>query len=346
MATSCLSFHAPYRCRHAGACCAAPWQVRADDHVVHFVRGSSLYSNRVDSLFIQQAPRPGAQPELSVAKGVGGVCVFRENRRCAIHAQAGESSLPIGCRHYPRVVRIDPEQIALSLSHYCPTAASLLASDEPIRVITAAPPLELSEPVEGLDARDALPPLLRPGVLMDVEAYTAWELAAVDALSLGRPEAALAKIAAATDALRHWTPGTLPLDQAVHAAFASSDAPAPAWTARGIAIARALNKGPVSLSQLPDTGHRIPDTGPQLIANYLAARVFGNWIAYQGRGLRTIVTWLYACYDIVCTLACHESSSEEISIPRVLEAIRHADYVMLHSIDSQDFANAAIEVEA
>ena len=324
---------------------------------MHFVRGSNLYSNREDSLFIQQAPRPGAQPELSVAKGAGGVCVFRENRRCAIHAQAGESSLPIGCRHYPRVVRIDATRISLSLSHYCPTAAALLASDEPVRVVTAAPPLELSEPVEGLDAREALPPLLRPGVLMDVEAYTAWELAAVDALSLGRPEAALARIAAATDALRHWTPGTLPLDQAVHAAFASSNAPAPAWTARGIAIARALNKGPVSLEPGPtfalratvgkhrETGYGKRVVG-RIIANYLAARAFGNWIAYQGRGLRTIVTWLYACYDIVGTLARHEPSDDEIPIARVIEAIRHADYVMLHSIDSQDFANAAIEVES
>ena len=35
-----------------------------------------------------------------------------------------------------------------------------------------------------------------------------------------------------------------------------------------------------------------------------------------------------------------------MSIARVIEAIRHADYVMLHTIDSQDFANAAREVEA
>ena len=326
--------------------------------MLHFVRGSNLYSNRADSLFIRQAPRPGAQPELSVAKGAGGVCVFRENRRCAIHAQAGESSLPIGCRHYPRVVRLDATHISLSLSHYCPTAAALLASTEHIRVVTAAPPLELSEPVEGLDARDALPPLLRPGVLMDVDAYTTWELAAVDAFStLGRPEAALARIATATDALRDWSPGTIPLDQAVRAAFASSPASAPDWPTRGFEIARALNQGPVSLECEPTFAlratvgtHRETGCGKRVtgrvIANYLAARVFGNWIAYQGRGLRTIVTWLYACYDSVRVLANRDAAEgPEPSIAHVIEAIRHADYVMLHSIDSQDFANAAIEVE-
>ena len=33
--------------------------------------------------------------------------------------------------------------------------------------------------------------------------------------------------------------------------------------------------------------------------NYLAARVFANWIAYQGRGLRSIVEWLRTCAAIV-----------------------------------------------
>ena len=190
---------------------------------------------------------------------------------------------------------------------------------------------------------------------MDIEAYTDWELAAVNAFStLARPESALAKIAGATDELRQWTPGTIALQHAVRIAFGSSPTSAPVWPARGTEIARALNRGPVSLPRAPSTEYRVPNTEyrtpsteHRLLANYLAARTFGNWIAYQGRGLRTIVTWLYACYDSVRALAHRDAADErEPTIAQVIEAIRHADYVMLHSIDSQDFANAAIEVEA
>ena len=37
--------------------------------------------------------------------------------------------------------------------------------------------------LEGLDAREALPPLLRPGMLTDLEGYDAWERAAIALLA-------------------------------------------------------------------------------------------------------------------------------------------------------------------
>ena len=308
------------------------------------IRESKTLSARADVAFVNQPPRPDAAPELSLAKGSDGVCIFREDRRCAIHTHAGESALPIGCRHYPRVLRIDRSGTALSLSHYCPTAAALLAYDGPVCVVTAAPPLELPDPVEGLDAREALPPLLRPDVLMDVAAYEAWEARAIQLFSAtDAPEVALRTLASATDTLREWKPGSVSLEDAVHQAFASAVPLAAPWSERGFAIARSLNLGPVSI------GVRRPEchAKDRVVVNYLAARVFGNWIAYQGRGLRTIVTWLQACLDVVSSLA-HPDTTEgqEMSIARVIEAVRHADYVMLHTIDSQDFANAAREVEA
>jgi hypothetical protein len=360
--TTCLSLHAPYRCQHAGACCAAPWQVRADEHVVAFVSRSSDYAHRADALFVGQPSRAGQAPEVSVAKGPNGVCVFREDRRCAVHTQGGESALPIGCRHYPRVVRLDRRGIALSLSHYCPTAASLLVADEPVRVVPANPPLALSEPVEGLDARAALPPLLCPHVLMDLDAYEAWEKAAVIEFSNCRhADVALRRIASATDRLREWRPGGPSLDAAVASAFESADGAEPSWMEQGLHLARRLNHGVVFLdddanSQPRPTNRdqrtanreqRTAEGVERVIANYLAARAFGNWIAYQGRGLRTIVTWLRACHDIACLLTVRVAADEgrQVTIPDVIEGIRQADYVMLHTIDTQDFADAARGVE-
>jgi hypothetical protein len=362
--TSCLSFHASYRCRHAGACCAAPWQVRADDQALAFVSSSPKYAGRGRSLFVNQPARAGQAPQLSIAKGNDGVCVFREDRRCVIHAAAGEGALPIGCRHYPRVVRIERERIALSLSHYCPTAASLLVSETPIRLVDAPPPLVLSEPIEGLDAREALPPLLRPGLLMDLEAYTAWETAVVTEFSTcRRADIALRRIGNATDRLREWRPGTSALGSAVAGAFAHADASELSWMEQGLPIARRLNRGVVSLDLIADREERTPksdersaksdertaksetqttDAIERIVANYLAARVYGNWIAYQGRGLRTIVTWLFACHDSV-RLLMRRGPAE--GVPGAIEAIRQADYVMLHTIDTQEFADAAREVD-
>jgi len=346
--TSCLSIHAAYRCQHAGACCAAPWQVKADEHILEFVATSPRFADRVDELFVSQASRPGGTPERSVAKRPDGDCVFHRDRRCDVHSEAGEGALPIGCRHYPRVVRIDRAGVAVSLSHYCPTAASLLASDAPVRVVAAAPPLALSNPVEGLDARTALPPLLCPDVLTDLDAYGAWERAAIDTFSNSdRADVALSRIASATDVLRRWRPGTVALDTALEAAFSQPDEVEPAWVPQGLPIARALNRGIVSLEAhnppAPDNDRRAVAAVERVVANYLAARVFGNWIAYQGRGLRTIVTWLSACHAVVRLLMEREQLE---GVPGAIEAIRQADYVMLHTIDTQEFANAARGVEA
>ena len=317
--------------------------------MVEFVSRSSPYAHRADTVFVGQPSRAGEAPELSVAKGPDGVCVFRENRRCAIHAQGGESALPIGCRHYPRVVRLDRHGITLSLSHYCPTAASLLVSNEAVQVVAAAPPLALPEPVEGLDAREALPPLLCPDILMDLDAYGAWEKAAVTEFSTCRhADLALRRIASATDKLREWRPGASPLDTAVAGAFAIAGAAQPSWLEQGLPIARGLNRGVVSLDATREerpakSERRTANSVERVIANYLAARVFGNWIAYQGRGLRTIVTWLAACHDIVRLLMSREGFDGPA---RAIEAIRQADYVMLHTIDTQHFADAVRTVES
>lgn len=312
--------------------------------MLQFVSRSPRYAARTEVLFVSQAARPGKAAERSVAKAADGVCVFRENRRCAIHADAGEEVLPVGCRHYPRVVRIDPDRIALSLSHYCPTAASLLVSDAPIQIVTAAPPLALSEPLEGMDVREALPPLLGPDLLMDRDGYAAWEEAAVRSFSTAdRADVALERIATATDVLRQWRPGSSSLREAVARAFAGGHPTAPAWMRHGLPIARRLNRGIISLESSP-TGSAQPvtDAAERIIANYLAARVFANWIAYQGRGLRTIVTWLSACHEVVRLLMARGTLQGPA---HAIEAIRQADYVMLHTIDTQEFADAARGVE-
>ena len=77
----------------------------------------------------------------------------------------------------------------------------MLLADGAVSIVDARPPLLLDLEMEGLDARKALPPLLRPGLLCDMEGYDTWERAGV--ASFARPDSAyiacLNDLAAATE---------------------------------------------------------------------------------------------------------------------------------------------------
>ena len=107
--------------------------------------------------------------------------VFRPGggRLCIIHRDFGVEALPSACRHFPRKVLHDARGTLISLSHFCPTAAATLLTPARSSIVDARPPLRLTSPMEGLDAWDALPPLLRPGLLCDMEGYDTWERAGV-----------------------------------------------------------------------------------------------------------------------------------------------------------------------
>src|SRR5215831_8464688 len=106
----CLDFHAPYHCRHAGACCRAGWTIPFDDGTV-------------------------------AARDAGGACTFLDAtaRLCSIHRAGGVRALPLTCRMFPRVVLHDARGTFVSLSHFCPTAASLLFSSGGPAAIVPAP---------------------------------------------------------------------------------------------------------------------------------------------------------------------------------------------------------------
>jgi len=70
---------------------------------------------------------------------------------------------------FPRIVLHDARGTFISLSHFCPTAASLLFESTGEAVIVQAPAAlsDIGE-LDGLDARHVWPPLLRPNMLMDL----------------------------------------------------------------------------------------------------------------------------------------------------------------------------------
>ena len=89
---------------------------------VHFGRERELF--RTGGLLPE-----GAAAILAIDRH--GDCVFFDNengRLCRVQRDAGAEYLPNACRQFPRVVLHDARGTLISLSHYCPTAASLVTS--------------------------------------------------------------------------------------------------------------------------------------------------------------------------------------------------------------------------
>jgi hypothetical protein len=350
--TRCLSFHAAYRCRHAGECCRAGWDVDVEPHIVEAVEAGRIAVPRVTPVPFTRSPDgSGIVP----ARTTSGDCGFHQDCRCSLQSSGGGAMLPSACRHFPRVYLRDSRGDLLTLSHFCPTAASLLLDEHPVRVVEASGPLALQEPIEGLDARSALPPLVRPGMLADLDGFAAWEEAVIaQAVESATADAALATIAAATDVVRRWSPSQGPMRAAVEAAFASRLDPGPsAGLSPAFALVAELT-GPHPLMEVPADfvdrwRHAHASAEPathRIIGRHLAASAFANWIAYRGQGLRSIVAWLRGCHDVFRVQAARRlPAGRSLDTATTLEAIRMTDYIMVHTVDSLAFGRQAVTFE-
>jgi Fe-S-cluster containining protein len=150
-----LNFHLPYRCRHSGACCTAGWPIPIEPERAIFLGGGTTL------------PQDSA-----------GACIFHKGR-CTVYEHR-----PMSCVHFPYVCLIDQRGVHVTLSHYCPTAASLLFEHHgPIEIVEGPPPIAGLEIPEGLDARESLPPLRAPEVLMSYEEFSKWERDELKALA-------------------------------------------------------------------------------------------------------------------------------------------------------------------
>jgi Fe-S-cluster containining protein len=345
----CLSIHAGYRCRHAGACCTAGWEIPAEAPVVDAV--SRRFGNRGE-LF-----RPDRAPDGSAVLALRGdrSCVFFDaahGRLCEIHRDLGEGLLPSACRHFPRVVLRDRRGTFVTLSHFCPTAASLLVPNEPVSIVEAPASLTLNGTVEGLDARDVLPPLLRTNMLADVDGFAAWENAFLDLLQAGdTADEALGAAARTTRRIAAWTPGARqPLRDMVADEFARPIAGSTSnlWQPGDRLAALALSSVPGGLA-LPDvlTAARAPSGDPAaawragdgIVRRYLMSKIFGNWWPYFGLDLCGVVRAIEAHAVILKRqLARHLAARGEQGA--LLEAIRDTDLLMVHLVDFATFAGA------
>ena len=360
----CLDVHARYQCQHSGACCES-WSVPAEAATVEIVRGLAVRRQGAEGpLFLSSVDAGGAE-SWTVARDRAGDCVFFDRRQggsCVIHRDIGIEALPSACRHFPRRVLHDARGTLISLSHFCPTAAAMLLNEADLRSVEALPPLRLESVMEGLDAADALPPLIRPGLLSDIVAYDAWERAGIAIFAASRSGygACLERLSAATESVRRWSPTQGPLLEWVHSAFDTNTGPCIGAFSQSSAIERIarLTAGLAGDDLSPVErfeeawAHAIVGSNVEWfergMKNYLAARLFGNWIAYQSQGLRSVVEWLRTCAAVLRHFLVRRVLGSGLPATRqdFIEAVRAADLLLLHVLDTESFARDVAALEA
>ena len=370
MRVRALSIHADYGCRRSGACCRSGWDIPVEPEIEAgldaAVASGALPPEPPWSRPLAGLPH-GARVVLRVSRE--GECVFHEARSCAVHARLGAQALPSACRQFPRVATLTPLGVSLTLSHYCPTAAELLfREDRPLAIVDGPEAFPPSWPYEGLDAREAYPPLLRPGVLASWRSHARFEAHAVATFARANlsPEASLASLAATAERLRAWSDGCGPYDDFADACC-ERDEPAPAvprpsieaalvdWERAAAAIPVGVPKpsspraavseaGPGRAGALVDAGwgrHRLP------VCRWLAAKAFASWVALQGDGVRTTVASLRRALGVLRAEAargCAEGN-RELDAPLLLEAFRRSDLLLLHLADVHALARESSRCE-
>jgi hypothetical protein len=284
-----LAFHAAYACREVGRCCTSGWPIPVEapqlDAARSAIASGRLVPTTTADPFVASS-EPGGPIWLAAADSV---CAFHRPdgaQRCGLQRALGHAALPLACRQFPRVTLEDPRGPSITLSHYCPTAASCL-EEGAIAIVDDGPGFPAGGEYVGLDARHALPPRLRPDMLMDWDSWWEWERLSVAAIATApSPAQAVARLHAAVEHARTWTPDEGPLTARVRDAFARPVATPPAERA-------AVRVGEV-LATVP--GHEHPPTpvpsaggplSPDATRRFLAAHAFANWTAHLGPGLRT-----------------------------------------------------------
>jgi hypothetical protein len=259
--------------------------------------------------------------------------------------------------------------VSVSLSHFCPTAADLLFEEGvPLTVVDEPAAYSAHETYEGLTAIDALPPLIAPGMLMDLDAYDAFERHMVAVLARSPSAvAALAQLAGDVEHLRRWRPAHGPLIAVVNGLTAATrEVDGTGHTAEGAesrarriyarldrsTVARAtpsdLRPHAAQGASVQTTSHEVIrwNEWDPVIRRYLAARAFASWVAYQGRGLRTVLASLYVALDLVRHEAARLTGDSHLLTRSIVkEAIRHADVQLVHHADSQRLADLLGRVE-
>lgn len=300
-----LNFHVPYACRDSGMCCSSGWPIPVEQSRVAAIE--QVIASKVIPLRVE----PWLTPDESAPDDAAGMLALRSNGHC-VFFEAGHSGCaihdvkPAACVHFPYMCLIDQRGVSVTLSHYCPTAVSLLFEhDGPTEIVEGAPPIGGADDLEGLDAQDSLPPVASDGKrLMSFEELSAWE----------------------RDQVAHATIGDLQSDDVTLFNRARATVPAP-W----------------SWPEAPDhlDGAWFTLVAPrwsrfdEVLNRYAAAKLFASWSLYLGDGLEAASRAARVASAVVRIEAARQCAIAGRPLDRELltEAIRQSDLLLVHYAD-------------
>jgi Fe-S-cluster containining protein len=298
-----LNFHLPYACRHSGVCCTSGWPIPVERDRVAAIEqriAGSVIPLRVEP-WLTTAPNIPDDVAGTLALGDNAHCVFFKagGSGCAIH-----DVKPSSCAHFPFVCLFDQRGVHVTLSHYCPTAASLLFEHRgPIEIVGGPSPLPDVEILEGLDASEALPPLMPGGGgrLMSFDELDAWQH---DQIARARIDALQAGDVAAFDRARAAVPSPLSWPDA-------PDDLEPLWYA-----------------QVAPAWPHFQD----VLTRYAAAKAFASWSLYMGDGVAAVESaaqMAHAVLRIECARQCH-AVGRPLDRELLSNAIQQTDLLLVH----------------
>jgi Fe-S-cluster containining protein len=306
-----LNFHLPYACRHSGICCTSGWPIPVEQSRVASI------DEAITRDVIPLRPMPWLVASAGLPDDVAGTLALRDNAHC-VFFEAGKPGCaihgvkPASCAHFPFVCLFDERGVHVVLSHYCPTSTSLLFEHSgPIEVVEGPPPIPDLDMLEGLDARDALPPL-QPGSrekLMSFEELTGWER---DQIARARIEELQDDDLGLFDRARAAVPPPLSWPEAPHdleAIFFSLVAPS--WP-------------------------RFED----VLTRYAAAKAFASWSLYLGDGVEAAADTARIAHAVLCIECSRQCRAFGRPLDRELlsNAIGQSDLLLVHYADPQRLA--------
>ena len=296
---------------------------------------------------------------------------------CGVESTLGSEALPYSCRQFPRLLLVDARGWHQSLSAWCGTAARTIAGFQPldpadhISSFLSFDHIKADQRVhlEALDAREAWPPMLRPDVLAGHGGYAAWETRLL-AEFLGPAcdgQAPLPDMLASalcwTDGIRSWRRADGSLEVLAGRRWRHTD---PKRVLRASATSDALlarvlrpllasvpakwrpHAWPEGLTDGATGGAPISrQHADAALGRYLATRLFGSWVAYQGTGLRSVAASLVHAY-VLASLALYttQEAASVVTFDRLTSAIRASDWLLLHLLDRDVWARACSQYES
>jgi Fe-S-cluster containining protein len=311
-----LNFHAGYACRDSGMCCSSGWPIPVESTRVAAIE-SAIGRDAIPLRVV-----PWLVPEANSPEDVAGTLALRENGHC-VFFEAGKPGCsihaikPAGCVHFPFVCLIDQRGAHVTLSHFCPTAAAMLFEhNEPIAIVEG--PAPIAGDLEGLDARESLPPVFSKGTdtdpprLMTFEELSSWERYQVEHAQLNE----------------------LGSDDLALFNQARAAVPAP-WT------------WPDAPDHLADTWYSLVAPGwfkfEDALTRYGAAKVFASWSLYLGNGVEAAGHTARMAAAVLRIEAARQCRMYGQPLDRQLltEAIRQTYLLLVHYADQSLLASQA-----